>query len=609
MRPSRQTAEVDGPGVATNVTAPGRGWVAVVRRFLPTAADYAGLRSSWRADVLAGVTVAVVALPLALAFGITAGLGAQAGMITAIVAGFVAALAGGSHVQVSGPTGAMTVVLVPLVARHGPDAVLTVGVVAGVLVVTAGVLRAGRLVGFIPWPVVEGFTVGIAIIIFLQQVPAALGVDKPEGENTALVAWRAAGEATSAVTPAALGLVALVAAVMILGPRLRRTLPVSLLGVVAATLVAELLDLDVARIGALPSSLPSPSLPSLSPERISALIGPALAVAVLAALESLLAAKVADGMADRPRHDPDRELVGQGLANILSPLFGGMPATGAIARTAVNVRAGARTRVSAMVHAVVLLVVVLVGADVVGRIPLAALAGVLMVTAVRMVDIHNVRAVLRSTRSDAVVLVATAAATVVFDLIVAVEVGLAVAAVLALRQVARTATVTRETITVEVGEDEEHDLLHDHIVAYRLDGALFFGAAQRFLAELVSVGDVRVVILRLPELQVLDATGAQALGEIIEELEHRHITVLLKGPRAPHRRTLEAVGALRRLAHENHLFDDLDAAIAHARLHTARGRNHGHAAEAEPAGRGMAATQDTVDEGRPHRDEPRTPAP
>jgi SulP family sulfate permease len=247
-----------------------------------------------------------------------------------------------------------------------------------------------------------------------------------------------------------------------------------------------------------------------------------------------------------------------------------MPATGAIARTAVNVRAGARTRVSAMVHALLLVLVVYFGGDLVARVPLAALAGVLMVTAFRMVDLHSARSVLRSTRSDAAVLVLTSVATVAFDLIVAVEIGLAVAAVLALRSVAQSATITREPVGVEVGVDEELRLLHEHVVAYRLDGALFFGAAQRFLAELVAVGDVRVVILRLPDLQVLDATGAHALGEIIEDLEHRHITVLLKGPSEPHRRVLEAVGALERLAHANHLFTNLDEAVAHARLHVER---------------------------------------
>jgi sulfate permease, SulP family len=549
---------------------------ASVAGLLPRRADYAGLARSWRGDLVAGLTVGVVALPLALAFGITTGLGAAAGLTTAIVAGLVAGIFGGSNVQVSGPTGAMTVVLVPLVARHGADAVVVVGILAGVLVVAAGVCRVGRFLAYIPWPVVEGFTLGIAVIIFLQQVPAALGVTRPEGENTAVVAATAAGDAVGSGSLAAMGLVGIVVAVMVISPRVHRALPASLLAVVAATGAAALSGWDVATIGALPSSLPAPSLPSVGLGDLDRYLGAAFAVAALAAIESLLSAKVADGMADASRHDPDRELFGQGLANIVSPLFGGMPATGAIARTAVNVRAGARTRVAAIAHSLALILVVVAGSGLVAEIPLAALAGVLMVTAVRMIEVHNMRAILRSTRSDALVLVLTALATVVFDLVVAVEIGVAIAGVLALRSVARTTALTPAPIEVEVDSDEERDLLRDHIVAYRIDGALFFGAAQRFLTDLAQVADVEVVILRLPDLQVLDATGAQALGEIVEDLEHRHITVLLKGPRPEHERLLRAVGALDRLATHHHLFANLDDAIAHARLHVTRARDHAH---------------------------------
>ncbi len=547
----------------------GAGTAARAARLLPRRSDYAGLSRSWRGDVIAGATVGVVALPLALAFGITAGLGAEAGLITAIVAGLVAGVFGGSNVQVSGPTGAMTVVLVPVVARYGADAVLVVSVMAGLLVVTAAFLRLGRYLAFVPWPVVEGFTVGIAVIIFLQQVPSALGVKKPGGENTAVIAARAAGDAVRHGHLAALGVVILVAAIMAVVPRLHRSLPASLLAVVVATALVELTHLDVARIGTLPSSLPLPSLPSVSATQVSELFSAALAVAILAALESLLSAKVADGMADTPRHDPDRELFGQGLANIVSPLFGGMPATGAIARTAVNVRSGARTRVAAITHSLVLVLVVLFAGDLVSRIPLAALAGVLMVTAYRMVEVHNVRAVLRATRSDAVVLCLTALATVAFDLIMAVEIGIAAAAVLALRHVARTAQVTPIGAD-ELDQDRAGSLLDEGILTYRLDGALFFGAAQWFLTELTAVSDAKVIVLRLPDIQVLDATGAQALGQIVAELEDRGITVLLKGPRPEHLRVLAATGALDRLAHENHLFADLDAALAHARVHVAR---------------------------------------
>ena len=549
---------------------------------LPRRSDYAGLSRSWRTDVVAGVTVGIVALPLALAFGITTGLGAQAGLITAIVAGLVAAVFGGSNVQVSGPTGAMSVVLVPVVARYGVDAVYLVGIMAGVLVMIAAAARLGRFLAFIPWPVIEGFTVGIACIIFLQQVPAALGVAKPDGENTVVVATRAIRETVVGNgTIVAVALVAVVAAVMLVAPRLHRSLPASLLAVIAATVIAEAANSDVARIGTLPSSLQAPNLPAVSVSRVSELFGAAFAVAALAAIESLLSAKVADGMVGRARHDPDRELFGQGLANLASPLFGGMPATGAIARTAVNVRAGARTRVAAIVHAAVLVGVVYLGGSLVSKIPLAALAGVLMVTAVRMVEPHNVRAVVLATRSDAIVLVVTAIVTLAFDLIMAVEVGVAVAAVLALRHVARTSSVNIEPVAVD--DDSDAPALAEHILTYRLDGALFFGAAQRFLTELTAVTDVKVVILRLPDIQMLDATGAQAIGEIVSELEHRGITVLMKGARPAHLRTLRAVGTIDRLAHQKHLFDSLDAAVAHARLHVQRGL-------AADAGQGGVAT-------------------
>ena len=550
-----------------------------VRGMLPRRADYADVPRTWRTDVVAGLTVGVVALPLALGFGIATGLGAQAGLVTAIVAGLVAAVFGGSNVQVSGPTGAMTVVLVPVVAHFGAGAVMIVGLMAGVLVIIAAFAGVGRYLAFIPWPVVEGFTIGIAAIIFLQQVPTALGVPKPAGENTAAIAVRAVGDALGgAGTWQALALVTLVAVIMVGSARLHRAIPGSLLAVVVATVVASVANLNVTLIGALPAGLPAPSLPSVSAGQLSELFSAALAVALLAGLESLLSAKVADGMSDAPPHDPDRELFGQGLANLVTPLFGGMPATGAIARTAVNVRSGGRTRLAAITHALVLVAVVYLGGSLVAEIPLAALAGVLMVTACRMVDVHGVRMVLRSTRGDAAVLLLTAAATIAFDLIVAVEIGVAVAALLALRAVARNASATAEPVAATgpgfgadgVTPDEEQELLSEHILTYRLDGALFFGAAQRFLAELTAVHGVQVVILRLPDLQVLDATGAQALGEIVAQLEARGITVLLKGPRPEHLRVLEAVGVLDRLAHERHLFDDLDAAIAHARLHVAR---------------------------------------
>lgn len=541
-------------------------------RSLPRRSDYAGFPRTLRHDLVAGITVGVVALPLALAFGVSSGVGAEAGLVTAIVAGIVAAVFGGSNLQVSGPTGAMTVVLIPIVARYGATAVIPVAIMAGGMVLLMGLLGLGRAISYIPWPVVEGFTIGIAIIIFLQQVPLALGVEAPESGSTALRAIQAMRTADwqTAIWPVLV--VVIVVLVMIVLGRIARAIPASIIAIVIATLIVVLVDWPMATIGVLPSSLPAPSWPVLDTQTTSAIFSAALAVAALAAIESLLSARVADGMSDASRLDPDRELFGQGLANIASGIFGGMPATGAIARTAVNVRAGARTRVSAIVHSLLLLLIVLFAGALVAAIPIAALAGVLMVTSVRMVDRHSVRAVLRSTRADALVLVATAIATVVLDLIVAVEIGIAVAAVLALRSMAKSSSVDREVIPSElVTDDEEAELLHDHIAIYRIDGALFFGAAQRFLDELVSIADVRVVILRLGGVRMLDASGAHALVEIVEDLSSRQIDVVLQGVVPDHLGTLRAVGAIEREGSATLIPGSLADAVAWARSRI----NHG----------------------------------
>lgn len=521
--------------------------LATLRRHtLPRRSDYAGLRGSWRADLLAGVTVAVVALPLALGFGVTSGVGAAAGMVTAVVAGFVTAVLGGSSLQVSGPTGAMVVVLVPIVARFGPGAVPTVAIMAGGLVLLGGAVGLGRLIAYVPWPVVEGFTMGIGVVIAAQQVPLMLDTPKAPGENALLVAARTALAADWSHAAVALAVVAGVVAVMLLLPRINRTLPVSLVAIVLATLVAEWAHLDVARIGALPSSLPAPHVPPLTPEATGPLVSAALAIAALAALESLLSARVADGLADDlPPTDPNRELVGQGLGTIAAGLFGGMPSTGALARTAVNVRAGARTRVAAASHALVLAVVVYAAAPLVSRIPLPALAGVLLVTAARMIDLHSARVLWRAGRSGAAVWGLTLATTLVFDLVTAVEVGVALAMVLALRAMARSSGLHRERLEVpELTSEDEQALLREHIAVYRIDGALFFADVRRFLDEFAQVADVRVVVLRLSGIRVLDTSGAWALAQIVTDLHRRGIRVVLKGLRPEHRRVVDACGVL-----------------------------------------------------------------
>lgn len=530
---------------------------------LPSWRDYRDVPRTWRRDLLAGVTVGIVALPLALAFGVSSGAGAEAGLVTAIVAGVVAAVFGGSNVQVSGPTGAMVVVLGPIVASHGVGALTVVSVLAGVFVIAAGVLRLGQSVALIPWPVIEGFTLGIAVIIFLQQVPAAVGVSPTGGENAFLGAVAAISSAGPAAL-APLALVAVVAAVMTLAPRLHPSIPGSIVAIVIATLVAVLLRLDVADIGALPSSLPAPRLPEASLQTLQALVGPALTVAALAAIESLLSARVASAVSDTGAYDADRELVGQGLASVAAGLFGGMPATGAIARTAVNIRSGARTRLAALVHAALLVGVVYLASGAVSTIPLAALSGVLMVTAAKMVPLRTVAIILRSNRSTAAIFALTALVTVSVDLIYAVLIGVVVAAFFALRAMARTSGVHRQPLPSPAAPGDER------IALLRLDGALFFGAAERVLSRVEAVDGVSVVILRMSQIQYLDATGAQALTELVGHLERRGITVLIKGIRATQLRLADRVGVIGSLRTGKHLFEDLDAAVEHARSHVYR---------------------------------------
>jgi len=540
-----------------------------IRSLAPGPADYQDLPRTWRLDLLAGLTVGIVALPLALAFGVSSGAGAASGLVTAIVAGLVAAVFGGSNIQVSGPTGAMVVVLAPIVVAHGVGAVATVSLIAGLIVLVVGLLKLGRLITIIPWPVIEGFTLGIAIIIFLQQVPNAIGVGAFNGQdhstNALVAAFQAMQMADLSTVAWTLGIVVVVAGIMIAAPYIHRHLPGSIIAIIVVSLVVHLLHAPVDRIGALPSQLPPPSIPPLDWPTVSQLILPAFTVAALAAIESLLSARVGATLADTGPYNADRELVGQGLASIASGLFGGMPATGAIARTAVNVRSGGRTRLAAITHAVVLLLVVYLAATVVSEIPLAALAGVLMVTSVRMVNPAIVRSVVTASRGDAIVFLLTAVVTVAFDLIVAVILGLVVAAFLALRALARSGSAVREPLPGAAVPGDER------IALFRLDGAMFFGAAEAVAGAVEEVqGGIEVVVVRMSQIGSLDASGARVITEMVQGLERRGITVLLKGIQEQHLALARRVGILDSLRHQNHLIDNLPDAIEHARSHVRR---------------------------------------
>ncbi|MGA4670911.1 SulP family inorganic anion transporter [Propionibacteriaceae bacterium Y1923] len=540
------------------------------RTLLPAWSDYRDLRTTWRKDLLAGLTVGIVALPLALGFGVSSGVTAEAGLITAIVAGMLAAVFGGSNVQVSGPTGAMAVVLLPIVATQGVGVVAAIAVLAGIMVVAAGALRLGRVVSFIPWPVIEGFTMGIGVIILLQQVPLLVSpVQSAAGEhssNTVVAAVQAISEAQLGYLPWSLGAAAVVAACMLLAPRLHPALPGSLIGIVVVTVVAALVDTPLAVIGALPHSLPMPSLPQLSPGLAIDLLPAAATVAALAAIESLLSARVAASMDDTGPYDPDRELIGQGIASIGSGFFGGMPATAALARTAVNVRSGGRSRLAAITHALVLLLVVLVAAGPVGMIPLAALGGILVVTATKMVNLVTARSIMGSTKGDAISFVVTFIVTLAFDLIVAVVVGMVLLGIVAIRNMVRATEVSREPIR---GQDLPGD---EQIAILRFDGPLIFASSEKVFDAAVHIQGVTVVILRMSQLELVDASGAHVLSEIVTGLERRGITVLLKGVQPGHEQIFRSVGVLDSLRHHNHLFVAMGDALAHARSHVERER-------------------------------------
>ena len=392
---------------------------------LPTMADFSDARRAPGTDLIAGLTVAVVALPLALAFGIASGLGAEAGVTTAIIAGAIAAIFGGSKLQVSGPTGAMTVVLVPIFHQFGTGGVLLVGLMAGFILLVTAVAKVGEHVHRLPTSLVEGFTAGIAVVITLQQFPFIFGVSPGDAEQVWRMAFEAAaaGIAAGHIIPVLMALS--VASAILLGSRRWAKVPFALLTVGVATLTADLANLEVDRIGELPARIGTLDFSFLTSGNYWALVPSAAAVAALAALESLLSAKVADKMrGGGEKHDANRELFGQGLANLVVPFFGGVPATAALARTAVNVRSGAQSKLSALSHAFVLAAVVLLASSLVGRIPLAALAGVLIATTAHMIKPRELLKLARETHLDALILVVTFITTIFVDLISAVLLGL-----------------------------------------------------------------------------------------------------------------------------------------------------------------------------------------
>ena len=420
----------------------------VPTRLFPHRGEYQLDKRAFSKDLIAGLTVAVVALPLALGFGVTSGASAAAGLTTAVLAGFIAAIFGGSKYQVSGPTGAMTVILIPIIHSYGIQAIPFLGLLAGVMVIVMGLLKLGAVINRIPWSVVAGFTAGIACVIALQQIPLALGIPKGDGDRTLLVAWRTIMSALAAgINWPTVAIVALTLTVKFLHPQLFRLLrirvhiPASFVAIVTSLVVVETFSLDVATIGDIPRSLGSWRGGDISLSDISHLVWPAFLIALLCAIESLLSARVADGMVhtlEADKYNPNRELVGQGLATSVASMFGGLPATGAIARTSVNVRAHAQTRMASIVHAFVLLFMALVAAPWVSHIPAPAIAGVLIGTSYRILNPRSLKESLQTTKREAAVLIVTAVATLAIDLIWGIAIGIVLYALLHRKKVTKT---------------------------------------------------------------------------------------------------------------------------------------------------------------------------
>ncbi|MEN9955532.1 MAG: hypothetical protein RLY34_339 [Actinomycetota bacterium] len=398
---------------------------------MPTKADWRDAKRAPIKDLVAGITVAIVALPLALAFGIASGLGAEAGITTAIIAGALAAIFGGSRLQVSGPTGAMTVVLVPIVHQFGINGVLMVGLMAGIILIVAAFAKIGEHIHRLPTSLIEGFTAGIAVVITLQQFPFIFGVSASESEKVWAGAYDVFLRGLSQFQIAPVMISVIVCAVILLGTKRWSNVPFALFAVLIAALAVKLFGVEVETIGELPARIGNFDLAFTNTDSLLALMPSAFAVAALAALESLLSAKVADKMRGGvEKHDSNRELFGQGIANLVVPFFGGVPATAALARTAVNVRSHAQSKLAALSHSIILALVVLIFAPLVGHIPLAALAGVLLATTARMIKPRELLELAKETRLDALVLVCTFLATIAIDLISAVIIGLALSLIL-----------------------------------------------------------------------------------------------------------------------------------------------------------------------------------
>ncbi len=549
------------------------GSVAFVPKLFSTLPGYT--RAQLLKDVSAGIIVGIVALPLAIAFAIASGVTPDRGLITAIVAGFLISALGGSRVQIGGPTGAFVVIVSGIVAKHGIDGLLVATFLAGGLLVAMGLMKLGGVIKFVPQPVVVGFTSGIAVLIFSGQVKDALGLSMAAVPVGFFERWYAYAGHLGTVSLPALGVTALTVSILLFWPRVSLNVPGPFVALLVTTALVQLAGIPIdtigSRFGHVGGGLPTPHVPHVTASMVRELAGPAFTIAVLAAIESLLSAVVADGMIGG-KHRSNMELVAQGIANIVSPMFGGIPATGAIARTATNIKSGGRTPIAGITHAVVLLLIALFVGRWAALIPMATLAGILTLVAYHMSEWRNFRAQLRAPRSDVIVLLTTFSLTVVVDLTVALQVGMILSAFLFMKRMAEVTNVqgiTRELEDLPEGADDMDMAARSvprGVEVFEIDGPFFFGAAERFKEALGEMGrKTRVLILRLRKVPAIDATGLALLRDLHRRGIRDGTVLMLSGLQSQPLSALARDGLLAEIGEEC-IFAGIDDALSAARV-------------------------------------------
>ncbi len=511
-------------------------------------------RRQFTADATAGIIVGIVALPLAVAFAVASGVTPERGLYTAVVAGFIISVLGGSRVQIGGPTGAFVVIVYGIVQTHGIDGLLVATLMAGVILVGLGLARLGAIIKFIPYPVVVGFTSGIAVIIFTTQIKDFFGLPMGAVPVGFVEAWLAYARQVNHINPIAVGAAVSTMIIVRYWPLVSRRVPAPFVALVALTAAASLLSLPLetigSRFGEIHFGLPSPSFPTVSLTDARALVGPAVTIAILAAIESLLSAVIADGMIGG-RHRSNMELVAQGVANIASPLFGGIPATGAIARTATNVKSGGRTPVAGIIHAITLLLITLFFGHYAALIPMAVLAGILVGVAWHMSEWRTFRSLLRAPRSDVAVLVTTFTLTVLIDLTVAIQVGMVLAAFLFMKRMADVTDVRSVADALNEPDIESTDTteavfrrhIPNGVAVYEINGPFFFGAASAFSNAVEQVASKpRVLIIRMRHVPAIDATGLYALKVVVDRAHRDRTRLIVVEVQPQPRRAIDRIG-------------------------------------------------------------------